>query len=377
MPLILAAPYFKRIAIVGAIYAVFDRASKGPNVILSDDNLTITTENATSKGARSTVGVTTGRYYFEVKVLPGGNDANICIGVGVEGSHITFFTPKSVIYADRIYVGSTSYGNIVALKAGDIMGVALNRDTRDVQFFLNGVNRGSVILPTLEATDKIYAYVCDRNNATLSNAVANFGQKPFAYPAPSGFTLGFPVPIASKFAIFTPEFRKGSASLITELQISTGGNGQGSVRANAGKSSGKCYWEVTFDAAATPMIGLGVAEAALATNSYLAPNSIFFYYNNGNQGIFKEGQYTTFSGSSLSTGTVIGIALDADTMNVKIFVNGVWRYTGILTNAIGKKVYPILTDGGGGSGSKLTANFGETAFKYSVPQGYDGGLSVA
>lgn len=374
MPLILAAPYFKRIAIVEALYAVFDAVSKGPNVVLSADNLTVTTESATVKGARSTVGVTSGRYYFEVKVLFGSAPQNICIGVGVEGSHITFFTPKSAMYTDRMYVGSTSSGTIVALKTNDVVGVAFDRDSRQVQFYINGVSRGIVTLPVLAVTDKIYAYVGDRNSGTLSNATANFGQKPFAYPVPSGFTPGLPVPVAGKFAIFTDEFKKGSASLVTELHVSTGGDGQGSARANIGKMSGKCYWEITLNNVSTPMIGLGTAEAALATNPYLAQNSLYFYYSSGQHGVFKDGQYVQLSRTPLSIGAVVGIALDVDTMNVQIFVNGISSYAGTLTSAIGKKLYPILADGGGGSGSSLTANFGATAFKYTVPTGFNSGI---
>lgn len=375
MPLILAAPYFKRIAIVEALYAVFDAASKGPNVILSEDNLTITTEDSTTKGARSTVGVTTGRYYFEVKVLPGGNTENICIGLGVEGSHITFFTPKSVMYTDRIYTGSVSSGNIVAVKAGDILGVAFDRDRSHVQFFLNGVNRGTAIFPTLAATDKIYAYIGDRNSATFSKAVANFGQSPFAFPVPSGFTPGLPVPVALKYAIFTPELKREKDVLLSDLKVKTSGDAKGCIRANVGKSTGRWYWEVTLDSTDAPMIGLGIEAVAQAAMPFLAPGSMYFYYYSSTYDVRKDGSvFMNAVRRQMNVGDVVGVALNADTMQVEFFVNGVSVHSSILTSAIGKKVYPILSDGGAGGSAGLTANFGQTAFKYAAPNGFNSGL---
>tara|TARA_Y100001937_G_scaffold20996_1_gene29517 strand:- start:146 stop:2719 length:2574 start_codon:yes stop_codon:yes gene_type:complete len=75
--------------------------------------------------------------------------------------------------------GSAAYGP--TLSAGDLLGVAYNSDTRELRFYLNGVDKG-VAFTTSSAFD--YYPALHINN---SDIVANFGQKPFKFPPPDGF----------------------------------------------------------------------------------------------------------------------------------------------------------------------------------------------
>lgn len=172
-------------------YAVFDRDSLPSGVLLSEDNLTVTTGSNT-QGARSNMGVLSGAYYVEFTLT---QNYNTIIGAGVEDSHtyINAVSPKSVSYvSDRFYIGNNAaFSNAgYRFKTGDVVGVALNRDTKMVIITINGGEHGRATIPSLTATDKIYFFVMDWVNGAGTVVTANFGQKPFKYQPPAGHNVG-------------------------------------------------------------------------------------------------------------------------------------------------------------------------------------------
>jgi hypothetical protein len=167
----------------------------------------------------------------------------------------------------------------------------------------------------------------------------------------------------------------------------------GLVRAVSGKTSGKYYWEATFNAAAAQS-GVGVALSTLPVAT-----TTFSNVSTGKCGlvqnatVFVDGA-STFSidgvgGSSIvfgaiASGTVICVAVDLDVKEVwyRLGAAGNWNNSAARNPATGvgganiptvTTAYPTLCFGGADS---ITANFGATAFVGTVPAGFTSGWPV-
>ena len=174
-------------------YSTFDKASAQAGTAVSEDGRTATTASATTLGVRSDVGVTSGKYYFELKIIPGSVSPVFGVGTSVSHTGTNSAHPNSVTYkGGRMWIGDAVQPTGYAFKDNDVIGVALDRDANSVTFFANGAQVASGSLPGT-ATGKIYAIVRDNILSGSSSFTANFGQEPFAHPVPTGFTAGLPV----------------------------------------------------------------------------------------------------------------------------------------------------------------------------------------
>ena len=107
---------------------------------------------------------------------------------------------NSYIYLDtgnKAYNGTiSSYG--ATYVSGDVIGVALDLDAGTLTFYKNGSSQGTAF--TGIASNTWFPTVSDNStgSTTGSSFIANFGQRPFAYTAPSGFkalcTQNLPTP---------------------------------------------------------------------------------------------------------------------------------------------------------------------------------------
>jgi hypothetical protein len=155
-------------------------------------------------------------------------------------------------------------------------------------------------------------------------------------------------------------------NLKTITTSSTGDN----VRGTFGFSSGKWYWECTvtdfsggFDIGfATPEWDLTAGDVGSVANSWSVSDS----------GTSKaEGTNTSAATSAFnSTGTVIGIAFDADAGSVKYFIDGTDQgviFSGLDTSyTYMPAIYLRVATTGG------IWNFGQRPYTYSAPTGYKG-----
>ena len=177
---------------------------KNPQVaVLTNGNLDLSTAGATTRyGTYTTIGVSTGQWYWEITAGALSTDGyNIGI-VNASKPDTTAINgdANSYIYLDtgnKGYNGSlTSYG--ATYTAGDVIGVALDLDAGTLTFYKNGSSQGTAF--TGIASNTWFPTVSDNStgSTTGSSFIANFGQRPFAYTAPSGFkalcTQNLPTP---------------------------------------------------------------------------------------------------------------------------------------------------------------------------------------
>jgi Concanavalin A-like lectin/glucanases superfamily/SPRY domain len=92
---------------------------------------------------------------------------------------------------------STSYGSTYT--TNDVIGIAFDADTREIVFYKNGISQGII---TGVPSGEVVFCVGDGDSVNTYSGNVNFGQRPFAYTAPSGFkalcTTNLPTPTIKK-----------------------------------------------------------------------------------------------------------------------------------------------------------------------------------
>ncbi len=171
-------------------YATWNSSDKASKVTLSNGNLTAASASSdtTWGSVRSNIGVSSGKYYWEVTINSIDAGRFIMIGVAQSGASITSYLGASSVgwqyygEAGNKINNDSQVGYGATFTSGDIIGVALDRDAGTLTFYKNGTTQGQAY-SGLSGT--IYAGVSLRN---IGNQItANFGASAFAYTPPSGF----------------------------------------------------------------------------------------------------------------------------------------------------------------------------------------------
>jgi hypothetical protein len=182
-------------------YCVLNALNQTGGLTLSNGNLDITA-TLSDKAIFGTLAIpTSGKWYFEAtQGAFGGNFFRMYIGVkpqpiGSSGGAI------AVCKADNVQLFNTSgtaYTWSTTFAEGDILGLAVDSDANTATFYKNGSAFGTAM--TLTAGQVLFPSF-GTGNANVS-VVANFGQRAFAYTAPSGFkalnTANLPAPVVTK-----------------------------------------------------------------------------------------------------------------------------------------------------------------------------------
>jgi hypothetical protein len=187
---------------------------------LSNGNLDF---SATANGA-TVVGTMaiplSGKWYFECTPtnLPGSTSQHI----GVQATNVLGVTAENrlILRSDGVVFNTAGIvATIAGYSANDVVGVALDSAAETIQFYKNGSANGSTFSVTNLSAGNHKAYNLLDN---LAAGNFNFGQRPFAYTAPSGFkalnTQNLPTPTigatpatqAGKF--FNPVLYTGTGS---------------------------------------------------------------------------------------------------------------------------------------------------------------------
>lgn len=178
------------------------------------------------------------------------------------------------------------------------------------------------------------------------------------------------------YATFDPTYKGTNTTLSGGNLTATMSGGQSVAMATiggstTGKSSGKWYWEINYSAGGGNRC-IGILSGTVANlNTWVGGDTYgFSYYSTGGGGNwFHQGtvDFGAFS-TDYTVGDVIGVALDAGANTIQFYKNGVAVTPS--KSITGGNYFPAVGSNVGG----FIANFGASAFAYSVPTGYNSGF---
>jgi len=172
-------------------YATLNPLDNG-GATLSDGNLVSTRSSASTVAVRSTMAVSSGKWYWEVTPTALGA---LTVGIGTQSASLTGIVGGDAFgygwYNDSggtssKYNSNASSSYSTALTVGSVCGVALDLDSTPttLTFYRNGISQGVAYSGLTAGT---YFAMISQWGGTTSTASINFGQRPFAFPAPAGF----------------------------------------------------------------------------------------------------------------------------------------------------------------------------------------------
>jgi hypothetical protein len=200
-------------------------------VTLSNGNLDIVGASNTSSSCAGTFGVSSGKWYFEYTVVSQA-ETNDTFGFGIRRDLFTgtydnwepYFRGTRLRASDNgFYVAESGGSFLTATPNGAVIGMAFDIDTNYCAVYVNGSIRLSSSSAGLSGYTW-FPYVAGDGGGAVT---ANFGQRAFAYTAPSGFkalcTTNLPEPTiadgstAMDVALYTGN---GSTQTISGLNFS-------------------------------------------------------------------------------------------------------------------------------------------------------------
>jgi len=180
-------------------YCTINAVDKGASITLSNGNLDTSNSGVSGTIGKGTFSFNSGKWYWE-------NTINS--GIGMVGIVLQETLPSTVFVGNTSngygYQGNdgkkfnnnagSSYGN--TFTAGDIIGVLADMDNGTLVFYKNNISQGT-------AFSGLSGTFCPAVGNNAANSVSlNFGQRPFAYTAPTGFkalcTTNLPTPTIRK-----------------------------------------------------------------------------------------------------------------------------------------------------------------------------------
>jgi hypothetical protein len=179
------------------------------NVTLTNGNLGLTNYNAGSSNqtAIGTIGVTSGKWYFEYVVdtssIAGGHASAIGVVVNrtLAPTSVTPFGGQSnnlVIYGNlgRVYKAGSVINDLFSWPVGSVLQIALDVDEQKIWFGIGGTwynsgNPATGVNPSNTTTSLgtgLHEIITSDGASVETNTnTVNFGQRPFAYAPPAGF----------------------------------------------------------------------------------------------------------------------------------------------------------------------------------------------
>jgi hypothetical protein len=159
----------------------------GQGVTLSNGNLDyLSTAGFGNYATRfSTIGVSSGKWYseFTINAIASSLFLGISSNPGAVDNYIgQNATSWGYLNNGNKWTSGGSSGYGASFTTGDVIGVALDLDAGTITFYKNGTSQGTAYssLPT----GTYFTGVSGTTNVSIS---CNYGQRPFAYTAPSGF----------------------------------------------------------------------------------------------------------------------------------------------------------------------------------------------
>jgi len=177
-------------------YCTFNPLVSGAT--LSNGNLDCTGSGGSYGGSVGTIGLDSGKYYWEYTITNNYASAAICgISAKITGPFTAVGDSSEVEYQNNyVYANGSLTSGLQTIVAGDVIGITWDGSTRQVKFY-----RNNSLQATVTATN-IGTYFPGFGGIVNDTASVNFGQRAFAYTAPSGFkalcTQNLPAPLVTK-----------------------------------------------------------------------------------------------------------------------------------------------------------------------------------
>lgn len=169
------------------VFATWNSSDKSANITLSGSNLI-----ATNTGAgivRSTIGKTTGKWYWEVTL---NNITNSCLGVSDSATNLNIQLGQT----NQSYGYYPASGDIIT-NGGVLITVATSAINDKISFALNfttgtiDIRKNNTLLHTLSGltiTGAIFA--ATGGSGSPAQSTANFGATALTYTPPAGYNAG-------------------------------------------------------------------------------------------------------------------------------------------------------------------------------------------
>ena len=161
-------------------------------ITFTDGNLTATS-GSDYHATKGTIGVNTGKWYFEAKINAGSNTVDNFIGITGDNTAVTGTTydnNPSVLYTGSGTIekdGTTVQSSLTTFSTGTIVGVALNMDDSEIEFYINGSKQGS----TQSISSFTGSYLPFYIGANARSASFNFGAPPYSISSGNSDANGF------------------------------------------------------------------------------------------------------------------------------------------------------------------------------------------
>jgi hypothetical protein len=183
-------------------YATLNNVATGGT--LTNGNLDYSSSTGTTKAAVGTIAVSSGKWYWEVTCTGSGGTFSNTYELGIANITSSYradlpdSTSGAYIYygynGNKYVSGSgSSYG--ATYTTNDVIGFALDLDAGTLTCYKNNSSQGT-LASSLSGT--FFPIVSNGNSTSSVTVTCNFGQRAFAYTAPSGFkalcTTNLPTP---------------------------------------------------------------------------------------------------------------------------------------------------------------------------------------
>lgn len=174
------------------VYSTWSPTDKSAGITLSNGNLTYSTTSAIWEQVRSTIGVSTGKWYWENTITAIGSGQFVGIGtistnitsgiyVGTDATSYSYFASTGQKVNNNTF---TAYG--ATWTTGDIIGVALDMDGGTITLYKNNTSQGTMFTGLTGSIYPIDSII----GGTGPTTTTNFGATAFSYTPPTGYNAG-------------------------------------------------------------------------------------------------------------------------------------------------------------------------------------------
>jgi len=175
-------------------YATWNPSDKASGVTLSNGNLTATTNQGANTGVRSTIGKSTGKWYWEITGTSTGYEPINGVADLSESLTLCGLTTHGWGYwglngnSYHNSSNSSAGGFNVSYGIGDVIGFALDADAGTLKCYKNNTLIGTITLTGVSTP--YYAMVSNASGSQGMVLTANFGASSQVYSPPAGYNAG-------------------------------------------------------------------------------------------------------------------------------------------------------------------------------------------